>query len=506
MKKILSSILWLSFLWASIFMLNTQTAEAAAQHSTSNRQAITITNKQTRLTVGSTLKLKTKVKSKKLKKKSMEWTSSNPSVASVSAKGKLRALSKGTTRITVSLKGTSIKTSFKLKVKNKVPLKKLKIKVSKTMTVGDQVRLHVILKPKNTTYTKLKYKVNKSNIATISKDGILYAKQPGTVKVTVRAVGTKKKKSVTIKVLPLHIQSMNFSKNNASSLEVGKTCQLKLDITPVNTTDTIVWTSNDKTKVSITGNGSTAAITALRPSEEVVITARTSDKRLSVSWSLKLTKTTGYLTKQDLDNLNLDSINKVMIVAHPDDETLWGGSHLIDDEYLVVCLTHGWNKTRSADFKKVMSKTNDKSIILSYPDVVNYHVNNGKWTYDTDYLTTCTEGISKDIATILSYKNWDEVATHNPDGEYKKFCHKKTSELVTQNYSELLKGTSKLYYFGRYYGAWEKDNIPGPQISDGNLEIKKKLVNVYYQSTEKGAVNSFGHMIPYENWILSEDW
>lgn len=37
-----------------------------------------------------------------------------------------------------------------------------------------------------------------------------------------------------------------------------------------------------------------------------------------------------------------------MIVAHPDDETLWGGSHLIDDNYLVVCMSNGWHKKEVA--------------------------------------------------------------------------------------------------------------------------------------------------------------
>ena len=30
----------------------------------------------------------------------------------------------------------------------------------------------------------------------------------------------------------------------------------------------------------------------------------------------------------------------LMIVAHPDDETIWGGSHLLKGHYLVVCLTN----------------------------------------------------------------------------------------------------------------------------------------------------------------------
>ncbi len=36
----------------------------------------------------------------------------------------------------------------------------------------------------------------------------------------------------------------------------------------------------------------------------------------------------------------------LMIVAHPDDETIWGGSHLINGNYTVLCITNGNNKKK----------------------------------------------------------------------------------------------------------------------------------------------------------------
>ena len=47
---------------------------------------------------------------------------------------------------------------------------------------------------------------------------------------------------------------------------------------------------------------------------------------------------------------SLSGVNKLMVVAHPDDELLWGGLHLIDDDYLVVCITCGPNKVRVNEF------------------------------------------------------------------------------------------------------------------------------------------------------------
>ena len=60
------------------------------------------------------------------------------------------------------------------------------------------------------------------------------------------------------------------------------------------------------------------------------------------------------LTMADLAQLDLSQAKKLMIVAHPDDETLWGGAHLLEGDYLIVCLPHAGDAVRSAvlrDFK-----------------------------------------------------------------------------------------------------------------------------------------------------------
>lgn len=72
------------------------------------------------LVAGKTLTLKAKVKPAKAKAK-IRWTSSNKKVATVSAKGKVKAVKKGTAKITAAIKGTKIKKVCKIKVTAKVP-------------------------------------------------------------------------------------------------------------------------------------------------------------------------------------------------------------------------------------------------------------------------------------------------------------------------------------------------------------------------------------------------
>ena len=52
-------------------------------------------------------------------------------------------------------------------------------------------------------------------------------------------------------------------------------------------------------------------------------------------------------TNKSIENLKLKDTHKLMIVAHPDDETIWGGAELLKDNYLVVCITCGRSKNTS---------------------------------------------------------------------------------------------------------------------------------------------------------------
>ena len=150
----------------------------------------------------------------------------------------------------------------------------------------------------------------------------------------------------------------------------------------------------------------------------------------------------GHVTIRELDSLQLEDCTKLMVVAHPDDETLWGGAHLLDGKYFVVCLTDGYNKVRRQEFLNAIKESGNKGLILRYPDKVRGE--RSKWVGDK-------KDIIKDLDTILTYKHWNMVATHNPEGEYGHIHHQMTSQLVTQeyyrNYQINLESTIKRKFF-----------------------------------------------------------
>lgn len=189
--------------------------------------------------------------------------------------------------------------------------------------------------------------------------------------------------------------------------------------------------------------------------------------------------------EKQLKDLNLSKVNKLMIVAHPDDETIWGGNHLLKSNYLVVCITCGNNKIRAKEINKALEYSNDKLVMLNYPDKVLGKRSNWKDNY---------EDIKKDIKKILEYKSWDFVVTHNPDGEYGHIHHKMTSKIVSSIYHK-----DNLYYFGKYYKKEDINKIDKEnKLSNKELKDKKKMLYVY---KSQGFIDKkFGHMYPYENW------
>lgn len=150
----------------------------------------------------------------------------------------------------------------------------------------------------------------------------------------------------------------------------------------------------------------------------------------------------------------LDDYDSLMVVAHPDDETIWGGEHLLKGKYVVVCITNGNNRTRRKEFAAVMKQTNSIGLMLSFPDKTHGKRNN--WE-------SCREEIQQSIDTIVAQKDWATIATHNSKGEYGHIHHQMTSAITTAA-AEKADLTDHLYYFrnlcqSEKYGKAKKSAI-----------------------------------------------
>lgn len=198
------------------------------------------------------------------------------------------------------------------------------------------------------------------------------------------------------------------------------------------------------------------------------------------------------VTESILEEAGIEEFRNLVIVAHPDDETIWAGAHMAEDGYFVVCVTNGNNETRSKEFKSILKAFDNKGIILNFPD---------KTFGKRDDWSKVKDKIIHDLTAIIEHNDWEIIATHNPDGEYGHQHHIMINNIVTDIYDELDK-KGDLYYFGKYYKASDveeaMEGIEG--VSKESLEKKEEVLKLY-KSQEK-TVNNLSHMNPYENWIL----
>lgn len=159
------------------------------------------------LTVGDTAKITpTFVPSNMTYSKAVTYTSSNPKVATVDGSGKVMAKDAGTVTITAKTNtGVNDKTKTEtIKVqKRAVALTGLNVSPSsKTMTVGDTVKLTAVKKPDNTTDTNnISWQTSNSKVATISGSGTMAtvtAKGAGAVTITANCNGKTAYASITV--------------------------------------------------------------------------------------------------------------------------------------------------------------------------------------------------------------------------------------------------------------------------------------------------------------------
>ncbi|MBR4554497.1 MAG: PIG-L family deacetylase [Ruminococcus sp.] len=202
------------------------------------------------------------------------------------------------------------------------------------------------------------------------------------------------------------------------------------------------------------------------------------------------------MTIERIRMANVNNADKLMIVAHPDDDVLWGGGHLMEGGWLVVCITNGRNDTRSEEFAKVIEASGNAHLILEYPDKVNAV---------RDDWTEVIDGIKKDVDMLVTYKNWKMIACHNPKGEYGHQHHKMTSATVTgQCLAHGILG--KIRYFGKYYKKDKIDEVKDKlvRITDDQLKFKEYLLTLY--KSQSGTIEGLSHMNPYEMWQTYDEY
>ena len=202
-----------------------------------------------------------------------------------------------------------------------------------------------------------------------------------------------------------------------------------------------------------------------------------------------------YLRKNGLFRFHdWNSVESLMIVAHPDDETLWGSEELLKNKYLVICITCGTNKKREKEIEAALKISKDRLIVLDKPDKVK-----GKRSDWKHYK----KQIEYELKYVIKKKKWNTIVTHNPEGEYGHIHHKITNNIVTKVYNK--EPIGKLKYFGKYFSKKRiNQNKNAREIPEDIYDMKIEMIDSY--KSQAFIKNRFNQMYKYENLINAEDW
>lgn len=136
--------------------------------------------------------------------------------------------------------------------------------------------------------------------------------------------------------------------------------------------------------------------------------------------------------------------NIAIIVAHPNDETLWcGGTILLhpDSNWFVVCLCRKNDFDRAPKFRKVLRLLNAEGVMGDLDD-------------SPEQIPLDKNTVEDAILNILPRQNFDLIITHSPLGEYTKHLrHEEIGRAVITLWKDKKINTKALWFFAYEDGS-----------------------------------------------------
>lgn len=234
-------------------------------------------------------------------KLTVEWTSSDESVATVDATGMVVAVSAGEADITASV--TDSEMSAVCKVTVKVAAKDITVpdNLDVKLNDGNKTTVEATVSPADATDVKVSYASTDEAVATVDKDGRVQVLQPGECDIVTTLTQEGKKvveKKTHIKAF-YEVEGITLDKTEGI-LTAGNTVTLNATVLPEEIADeTIVtWTSSDEKVATVDENGKVTAIAA----GEATITANAGEKSTTYKLTVQAKKVVQNTTSNKSSN------------------------------------------------------------------------------------------------------------------------------------------------------------------------------------------------------------
>lgn len=198
-------------------------------------------------------------------KLTVEWTSSDESVATVDATGMVVAVSAGEADITASV--TDSEMSAVCKVTVKVAAKDITVpdNLDVKLNDGNETTVEATVSPADATDVKVSYASTDEAVATVDKDGRVQVLQPGECDITTTLMqdGEKVTEKTTHVKAFYEVESITLD-SNEGKLTVGNSHTIKATVAPeeVAAETTIGWSSSNEKVATVDSNGKVTAVSS----------------------------------------------------------------------------------------------------------------------------------------------------------------------------------------------------------------------------------------------------
>jgi uncharacterized protein YjdB len=209
------------------------------------------------------------------------WSSSNPSVCSVSDNGFVAALSYGNSVITARSNDGGFTSSSQITVPapvQTIPVSAITISPSSVnLAVNQRYQINPVLAPLNATRKTVVWSSSIPTVATVSSSGLVTVLQSGTSVITARTVDGGKAATLSISST-VAVSTVSITQT-AINLPINQTYQVNAVVMPSNATNKqVTWSSSNITVANVSSSG---LVTATHGGT-AVIKASTIDGKLAV--------------------------------------------------------------------------------------------------------------------------------------------------------------------------------------------------------------------------------